>query len=311
MGKAPCCEKHGVRRGAWTPEEDEALADYIKKHGHGSWRSLPKHAGLLRCGKSCRLRWINYLRPGIKRGPFTDEEESTIIQLHGLLGNRWAAIASQLPGRTDNEIKNYWNTHIKKRFLRSGHSLGEKQPSVIPDGNKVHSESPSTRHMVQWESARVEAEARLSMESSLLNPCSAGKTCPDHILQLWHSEVGQSFRMLKGKEGLVCEILVSQASRSSSSSSKLESCSDVSLQGKSTGTSSHIAKLEDVNMIQEQASSYKPKLEDDKAVLESGNYEFLDTSDSALKHLLDIPDGDIGFLGQTDNFLNLLDGRFD
>ncbi|XP_061369527.1 transcription factor MYB17-like [Gastrolobium bilobum] len=308
MGKAPCCEKHGVKRGAWTPEEDLALVDYINKHGHGSWRTLPKHAGLLRCGKSCRLRWINYLRPGIKRGPFTNEEESTIIQLHGMLGNRWAAIASQLPGRTDNEIKNYWNTHLKKRLLRSCHSLGPKQPCVIPDQRIFKSESLSTRHMVQWESARVEAEARLSLESSLLNSWSTSKTCPDYFLQLWHSEVGQSFRLIKGNEGVVCQSPLSQVS---SSSSKLESFSDVSLQVKNTVTSSSKPKFEDDNMIQEQSSSYKPKLDYDTAGSESGNYEFLDTSDSALKHLLDMSDSDIGFLAQTDNFLNLLDGRCD
>ncbi|XP_044501935.1 transcription factor MYB102 isoform X2 [Mangifera indica] len=73
-----------------------------------------------RCGKSCRLRWTNYLRPDIKRGRFSFEEEETIIQLHSILGNKWSAIAARLPGRTDNEIKNYWNTHIRKRLLRSG-----------------------------------------------------------------------------------------------------------------------------------------------------------------------------------------------
>ncbi|QCE08212.1 transcription factor MYB41-like isoform X1 [Vigna unguiculata] len=307
MGKAPCCEKHGVKRGAWTPEEDQTLVDYIKEHGHGSWRTLPKHAGLLRCGKSCRLRWINYLRPGIKRGPFTSEEESTIVQLHGMLGNRWAAIASQLPGRTDNEIKNYWNTHLKKRLLRSCHSLREKHSCLVLDQTVVKSESPSTRHMVQWESVRVEAEARLSMESSLLNSWPKSSTCPDHFLHLWHSEVGNSFRMVKGKEGVV----VSQSPVSHpSSSSKLESCSDVSLQVKNNGTSSLNPCIEDVNMVHEQISSYKPKL-DDTAGSDSGNYEFLDTSDSALKHLLHMSDGDVGFLGQNDNFLNLLDATCD
>ncbi|KAI7738173.1 hypothetical protein M8C21_007556, partial [Ambrosia artemisiifolia] len=75
---------------------------------------------LQRCGKSCRLRWTNYLRPDIKRGRFSFEEEETIIQLHSVLGNKWSAIAARLPGRTDNEIKNYWNTHIRKRLLRMG-----------------------------------------------------------------------------------------------------------------------------------------------------------------------------------------------
>ncbi|KAL5730701.1 hypothetical protein ACHQM5_003496 [Ranunculus cassubicifolius] len=120
MGRAPCCEKDGLKKGPWTPEEDQKLIDYIQIHGHGSWRTLPKNAGLQRCGKSCRLRWTNYLRPDIKRGRFSFEEEETIIQLHSILGNKWSAIAARLPGRTDNEIKNYWNTHIRKRLLRMG-----------------------------------------------------------------------------------------------------------------------------------------------------------------------------------------------
>nr|QSD99742.1 MYB family transcription factor [Melilotus albus] len=121
MGRAPCCEKNiGLKRGPWTQEEDQKLIDYIHKHGYGNWRLLPKNAGLQRCGKSCRLRWTNYLRPDIKRGQFSFEEEETIIQLHSILGNKWSSIASRLPGRTDNEIKNYWNTHIRKRLLRMG-----------------------------------------------------------------------------------------------------------------------------------------------------------------------------------------------
>ncbi|CAO2823760.1 unnamed protein product [Amaranthus hypochondriacus] len=120
MGRAPCCDKNGLKKGPWTPEEDQKLIDYIHKFGYGNWRTLPKNAGLQRCGKSCRLRWTNYLRPDIKRGRFSFEEEETIIQLHSILGNKWSAIAARLPGRTDNEIKNYWNTHIRKRLLRMG-----------------------------------------------------------------------------------------------------------------------------------------------------------------------------------------------
>ncbi|KAK9064225.1 hypothetical protein SSX86_015605 [Deinandra increscens subsp. villosa] len=120
MGRSPCCEKNGLKKGPWTAEEDQKLVDYIQKNGYGNWRTLPKNAGLQRCGKSCRLRWANYLRPDIKRGRFSFEEEETIIQLHSVLGNKWSAIAARLPGRTDNEIKNYWNTHIRKRLLRMG-----------------------------------------------------------------------------------------------------------------------------------------------------------------------------------------------
>ncbi|KAJ8493444.1 hypothetical protein OPV22_015165 [Ensete ventricosum] len=120
MGRSPCCEKAHINKGAWTKEEDQQLVAYIKAHGEGCWRSLPKAAGLLRCGKSCRLRWINYLRPGLKRGNFTEEEDELIIKLHGLVGNKWSLIAGRLPGRTDNEIKNYWNTHIKRKLMSRG-----------------------------------------------------------------------------------------------------------------------------------------------------------------------------------------------
>ncbi|KAK7345772.1 hypothetical protein VNO77_16383 [Canavalia gladiata] len=115
MGRTPCCEKMGLKKGPWTPHEDLILINYINTYGHKNWRALPKQAGLLRCGKSCRLRWTNYLRPDIKRGNFTREEENMIIQLHEMLGNRWSAIAARLPGRTDNEIKNVWHTHLKKK----------------------------------------------------------------------------------------------------------------------------------------------------------------------------------------------------
>ncbi|KAM7510038.1 hypothetical protein LguiB_008913 [Lonicera macranthoides] len=119
MGRLPCCDKVGVKKGPWTPEEDITLVSYVQEHGPGNWRAVPTNTGLKRCSKSCRLRWTNYLRPGIKRGDFTDDEEKMIIQLQSLLGNKWAAIASYLPERTDNDIKNHWNTHLKKKLMKT------------------------------------------------------------------------------------------------------------------------------------------------------------------------------------------------
>lgn len=169
MGRSPCCDKIGLKKGPWTPEEDQKLLAYIEEHGHGSWRALPAKAGLERCGKSCRLRWTNYLRPDIKRGKFTLQEEQTIIQLHALLGNRWSAIATHLSKRTDNEIKNYWNTHLKKRLAKMGIDPITHKPKndglMSGDGNSKSSANLS--HMAQWESARLEAEARLARQSRL------------------------------------------------------------------------------------------------------------------------------------------------
>lgn len=120
MGRQPCCDKVGLKKGPWTAEEDKKLINFILTNGHCCWRAVPKLAGLLRCGKSCRLRWTNYLRPDLKRGLLSEYEEQVVIDLHAQLGNRWSKIASHLPGRTDNEIKNHWNTHIKKKLKKMG-----------------------------------------------------------------------------------------------------------------------------------------------------------------------------------------------
>nr|AXY87648.1 myb-related protein 306-like protein [Cymbidium sinense] len=138
MGRPPCCDKAGIKKGPWTPEEDIILVSYIQEHGPGNWRLVPTNSGLMRCSKSCRLRWTNYLRPGIKRGNFSSHEEEIIIQLQALLGNRWAAIASYLPQRTDNDIKNYWNTHLKKKIKKYQASVGSYITSSDSAGSTSH-----------------------------------------------------------------------------------------------------------------------------------------------------------------------------
>ncbi|KAF0889076.1 hypothetical protein E2562_021132 [Oryza meyeriana var. granulata] len=100
--------------------DDKLLVDYIHKHGHGSWHRLPKNAGLNRCGKSCRLCWTNYLRPDIKHGNFTQAEEDIVIQLHATIGNKWSFIATKLKRWMDNDVKNHWNTHLRKKLLSQG-----------------------------------------------------------------------------------------------------------------------------------------------------------------------------------------------
>ncbi|PRQ30539.1 putative transcription factor MYB-HB-like family [Rosa chinensis] len=164
-GRTPCCDKSQVKRGPWSPSEDLRLISFIQKHGHGNWRALPKQAGLLRCGKSCRLRWINYLRPDLKRGNFTKEEEESIIKLHETWGNKWSKIASHYPGRTDNEIKNVWNTHLRKR-LALKKSCGDDQSKELSSITSSSSSSSSASFQLSRGKPSVGATAELVHQSN-------------------------------------------------------------------------------------------------------------------------------------------------
>ncbi|XP_022153349.1 transcription factor MYB36-like [Momordica charantia] len=142
MGRAACCDKDKVKKGAWSAEEDEKLKAYIQHYGTGgNWIALPNKIGLKRCGKSCRLRWLNYLKPNIKHGGFSQEEDNIICNLFISIGTRWSIIAAQLPGRTDNDVKNYWNTKLKKKLLGT--------PKHSSNVNKLPSNSNSTMERLQ------------------------------------------------------------------------------------------------------------------------------------------------------------------
>ncbi|KAJ4981888.1 hypothetical protein NE237_032725 [Protea cynaroides] len=139
-----------LKKGPWTATEDAILMEYVKKHGEGNWNAVQKNCGLCRCGKSCRLRWANHLRPNLKKGSFSPEEERLILELHAKHGNKWARMAAQLPGRTDNEIKNHWNTRVKRRH-RAGLPLYpqdlQKRPTAFHLNQKTQTPSSQAQNL--------------------------------------------------------------------------------------------------------------------------------------------------------------------
>ncbi|KAL7100682.1 hypothetical protein ACP275_08G010400 [Erythranthe tilingii] len=154
MDKKPCISQDvEVRKGPWTMEEDLILMNYIANHGEGVWNSLARSAGLKRTGKSCRLRWLNYLRPDVRRGNITAEEQLLIMELHAKWGNRWSKIAKHLPGRTDNEIKNYWRTRIQKHIKQADQNCSTGQLADVSNDqastSQLSSCGPADNHTVE------------------------------------------------------------------------------------------------------------------------------------------------------------------
>nr|AGN52034.1 MYB-related transcription factor [Salvia miltiorrhiza]AGN52144.1 MYB-related transcription factor [Salvia miltiorrhiza]AGS48986.1 MYB-like protein 1 [Salvia miltiorrhiza] len=167
MGRAPCCDKANVKKGPWSPEEDAKLKAYIETYGTGgNWIALPQKIGLKRCGKSCRLRWLNYLRPNIKHGGFTEEEDNIICSLYISIGSRWSIIAAQLPGRTDNDIKNYWNTRLKKKLLGRRKQSSTNRMRIAGQETKDGNEEASLQNLSS------SAMERLQLHMQLQNPFS-------------------------------------------------------------------------------------------------------------------------------------------
>ncbi|KAF9668935.1 hypothetical protein SADUNF_Sadunf14G0055200 [Salix dunnii] len=220
-------------------------------------------------------------------------ERKHLTILWGDNKKRWAAIASQLPGRTDNEIKNLWNTHLKKRLLCMGLDPQTHEPFTSCGPANKGPASPATRHMTQWESARLEAEARLSRESSLFHPPIPGKIDCDYFLRLWNSEVGQSFRRINtGDVKIACPSPVSQASSSTKCGSISAITADISpsLAGPSTAANNQNEEME--------CKSCRSDAEDVMIGPDSlSSAESEDSTDSTLQLLLDFPiNNDMSFL---------------
>ncbi|PWA95682.1 myb-like HTH transcriptional regulator family protein [Artemisia annua] len=172
-----------IKKGPWKAEEDEVLLKHVRKYGPRDWSSIRSKGLLQRTGKSCRLRWVNKLRPDLKNGvKFSADEERVVIELQGEFGNKWARIATYLPGRTDNDVKNFWSSR-QKRLARV---LQTPTPPPAPKSKKSVSGSPALLKVPALEAPKRSSST--DGESSVTSPktlsCSSSYREPIKMVPL-------------------------------------------------------------------------------------------------------------------------------
>ncbi|CAN4105399.1 unnamed protein product [Withania somnifera] len=209
-----------IKKGAWSPEEDQKLRAYIMRYGIWNWRQMPKFAGLSRTGKSCRLRWMNYLRPDVKRGPFTIEEVETVVKMYQELGSSWSAIAAKLPGRTDNKVKNFFHTHLKKHLGLKNHDASLKARKNRKQ-TKENEKKNSTRGRVVLETINNSRP----LSTVVCSPCSSIITCEENQMMDHFANVSETYQGCYNITSLVVDQQVSDMENTCTNIGVAQSCS--------------------------------------------------------------------------------------
>ncbi|CAM6027251.1 unnamed protein product [Sphagnum balticum] len=272
MSRVAIADRDDLKRGAWTAEEDEKLRAYVGSHGTGHWRSVGRKAGLQRCGKSCRLRWTNYLRPNIRHGSFTPYEEDLIVKLHSSLGSRWSLIAARMPGRTDNDIKSHWNTRLKKKLCNMGIDPVTHKPisellrdiagTMQPDGSSAAGcNNPIRTSCLDHPHPIISLDCAIWKQWQLPGKkLHAGASATTFFARLFATTAGhqQQLRRLQDRRNILITLLY-QAKLVPPRDFNLHSCSDVELEQSAgdrqyCGDVSTLAAQSTSSLIQKEAA---------------------------------------------------------